>query len=421
MVLRQRPSNLLVLGGMLAAFLLAAAFRWLTLAEFPNDHFDHVALAQQLRLGALPVRDFTDEGLPLTYIVSALAWTFVKTPFLAEGIVVVIGFALTAALSFLTAARASHSLAAAAFATAAQVALYPRTYSYPKLLVQAIAVAVAWWAVERLTNRRIAALSAATALGYYFRHDHALYLGLAMIALLVAANWRTGWSIVARSITLYAALLAAFVLPHLAYVQWAAGVPTYFAISREYIRAEAGGGAYRLPVPYVDVRAGLWLRADTPVVNVRWTPGVDDRSRTDLERRYQMEVVAQDEGTTWRYHMRDASPANLRALRADSHVEDTHGFERLEAERGSRGWLTSIRPGPGWRVRDNSLAVLFWLCWFLPALAVVMLVARRDQIPAAEAAGVVMLVVLALGSNVGFLRSPLEIRLPGRRAGRAVC
>jgi len=397
---------------MLAAFLLAAAFRWLTLAEFPNDHFDHVALAQQLRLGALPVRDFTDEGLPLTYIVSALAWTFVKTPFLAEGIVVVIGFALTAALSFLTAARASHSLAAAAFATAAQVALYPRTYSYPKLLVQAIAVAVAWWAVERLTNRRIAALSAATALGYYFRHDHALYLGLAMIALLVAANWRTGWSIVARSITLYAALLAAFVLPHLAYVQWAAGVPTYFAISREYIRAEAGGGAYRLPVPYVDVRAGLWLRADTPVVNVRWTPGVDDRSRTDLERRYQMEVVAQDEGTTWRYHMRDASPANLRALRADSHVEDTHGFERLEAERGSRGWLTSIRPGPGWRVRDNSLAVLFWLCWFLPALAVVMLVARRDQIPAAEAAGVVMLVVLALGSNVGFLRSPLEIRLP---------
>ncbi len=289
MVLRQRPSNLLVLGGMLAAFLIAAAFRWLTLAEFSNDHFDHVALAQQLRLGALPVRDFTDEGLPLTYMVSALAWTLVKTPFLAEGIVVVVGFALTAALSLQTAVRASHSLAAAALAVAAQVALYPRTYSYPKLLVQAIAVAVAWWAVERLTGRpvpptlrsseggRIAALSAATALGYYFRHDHALYLGLAMIALLIAANWRTGWSTVARSLTLYAALVAALVLPHLAYVQWAAGVPTYFAISREYVRAEAGGGAYRLPVPYVDARAGLWLRADTPVVNVRWAPGVDDR------------------------------------------------------------------------------------------------------------------------------------------------
>ena len=70
-----------------------------------------------------------------------------------------------------------------------------------------------------------------------------------MIALLVAANWRTGWSTVARSVTLYAALVAAFVLPHLAYVQWAAGVPTYFAISREYVRAEAGGGAYRAACP----------------------------------------------------------------------------------------------------------------------------------------------------------------------------
>ena len=59
-------------------------------------------------------------------------------------LMVVVGFALAAALSLRTAARSSHSLVAAALATAAQVALYPRTYSYPKLLVQAIAVAVAW-------------------------------------------------------------------------------------------------------------------------------------------------------------------------------------------------------------------------------------------------------------------------------------
>jgi hypothetical protein len=394
------------------AFLVAAAFRWLTLEQFPNDHFDHVALAQQLRLGALPVRDFTDEGFPLTYAVSAAAWELLKTPFLAEAIVVVLGFAFAAAISFGAAARASGSLTAAAIAVAAQIALYPRTYSYPKLLVQAVAVAVAWWAVERLTSRRVAALAAATALGYYFRHDHAVYLGLAAVAMLIAANWHIGLSAIWRSMALYAGVVGAFVLPHLAYVQWAAGIPTYFAISREYARAEAVGGPYRLPVPYLDVQAGLWLRPESPTVNVRWVAGIDDRSRTSLERQYQMEVVEHDEGATWRYRIRDTSPANLRALRVDPRVDDTHGFERLESAGNALDSLTSIRPGPGWRVRDNSLAALFWLCWILPLLAFAILRIGRRQIPRSEAAGVVMLAVLALGANFGFLRPPLDVRLP---------
>ena len=66
------PSRLvsrpLLLAGIALAFLIAAAFRWLTLTEFLNDHFDHVALAQQLRLGAVPLRDFVDEGMPLMYL-----------------------------------------------------------------------------------------------------------------------------------------------------------------------------------------------------------------------------------------------------------------------------------------------------------------------------------------------------------------
>lgn len=206
-------------------FLLAAAFRWLTLTEFLNDHFDHVALAQQLRLGALPVRDFVDEGMPLMYVVSAAAWNVIKSPLLSEAVIVALAFAVAAALSFRVAARLSGSMLAAACAVAAQLAIYPRTYSYPKLLVQAVAIAVAWWAVKNLSARRLAALSAATALGYYFRHDHAVYLGIATSVLLVVAQWRSGMRAVIRTVTLYAALAAAFVLPHLLYVQWATGIP----------------------------------------------------------------------------------------------------------------------------------------------------------------------------------------------------
>src|SRR5262245_36269604 len=189
--------------GAAAAFVVVFAFRWLTLAEFPNDHFDHLALAQQLRLGAWPVRDFTDEGLPLAYVASAAAWSLMKSPFLSEAVLVSFGFAIAAALTFVVATRLTRSPTAASAAVLAQVMFYPRTYSYPKLLVQAVAVAVACWAIERLSIRRLAALAAATALGYYFRHDHAIYLGIAIVTLLTVARWPKGVRDVTRTVAQY--------------------------------------------------------------------------------------------------------------------------------------------------------------------------------------------------------------------------
>jgi hypothetical protein len=336
----------------------------------------------------------------------------VKAPFLAEAIIVALAFAAAAALSFQTAAALSRSIMAAALAVIAQLAVYPRTYSYPKLLVQAIAIAVAWWAVQHLTIRRIAALSAATALGYYFRHDHAIYLGVATVALLVVAQWQTGIPAIVRSVAIYAGLAAACVVPHLLYVQWAIGVPTYLAIARQYVDSEAASAPYQIPVPYVDVRAGLWTHIDASLVNVRWAPGVDDQTREALEQRYRMDRVERTEGTTWRYHLRDTSGSNLRAIRNDSHVEDTHGFDRLAQAGSWREVVRSLQLGPGWRAHDNGLAVLFWLAWLLPAVAVAMLVVRRHDYSTADAATVGMVAVLALFTDVAFLRAPLHVRLP---------
>jgi hypothetical protein len=265
--------------------------------------------------------------------------------------------------------------------------------------------------VTHRTVRRIAALSAATAVGYYFRHDHALYLGAATVTLLVVAQWRSGLPAMARSVALYAGFSAAFVLPHLIYVQWAVGLPTNQAIARQYVTSESSSAPYKLPAAYVDLQAGLWLQPDIPIVNVRWTPAVDDRARTTLEQRYRMEPV-EHEGTTWRYRLRDTSATNLSALRADPAVEDTHGFDQLERVRGWRHFLTSVRPGPGWRARDNSLAVLFWLSWLLPIAAAAMAIARRRVTPTPEAASIAMLAALAICTDIVFLRSPLDVRLP---------
>ena len=415
-----RVNRLLLSAGTALAFLIAAAFRWLTLTEFLNDHFDHVALAQQLRLGALPVRDFVDEGMPLMYVISAAAWSMIKAPFLSEAVIVAVAFAVAAALSFRVAARLSQSWLAAALAVLAQVAISPRTYSYPKLLVQAVAIAVAYWAVSKLNTRRIAALSAATALGYYFRHDHAVYLGVATVTLLLVAQWPSGLRVVVRSIAIYAALAAAFVLPHLLYVQWAAGIPTYVAIARQYVSSEAESAPYEIPVPRVDVRAGLWIRTDPSPVNVRWAPSVDERTREALEQRYHMDRVEHDEGTTWRYQIRDTSSSNLRAITNDPHVEDTHGFDRLAQEDGWRNRLRWPQPGPGWRIHENGLAVLFWLSWLLPVLAMALLVARRHERSTSESALVAMLAVLALFTDVVFLRAPLPVRMPDLAASHSI-
>jgi hypothetical protein len=418
-------SRPLLLIGIGLAALLTFAFRWLTLTEFVNDHFDHVSLAQQLRLGSLPVRDFVDEGMPLMYAVSAAAWTVLKSPFVAEALVVSLGFAAAAALSFRLAAVLTGSLTAAALAVAAQVALNPRTYSYPKLFVHAIALTVAWWAVKNLTWKRIAALSAATALGYYFRHDHALYIGVATVALLIVASfdwgsgrpehrrgaqWRTGMANVARSVALYGALCTVFVLPHLAYVQWAAGVPHYLQAIRQYVGAESESGVYRVPVPSLDASAGLWITPETRIVHIRWTPSVDDRTRASLEERYALAVVKHVEDRTWRYRARDTSASTLRNVRSDPHVEDTHGFDQLGRRERWQRLLTQSQIGPGWRARENSVALIFWLYWFLPLLALAMVAARRRE--NADTAIVVMLSVLALCANVVFLRAPLEARLP---------
>lgn len=404
------PRPLLLLGTALAAF-LAFAFRWLNQTEFVNDHFDHVALALQLRLGDLPVRDFVDEGMPLMYLVSAAAWDLLKSPFYSETVVMALGFAIAAGLSFRLAAILSGSALAAVLAVFAQVALNPRTYSYPKLFVQAIALTVAWWAVKRPTVSRLAGLAAATALGYYFRHDHALYLGVASVALLAVAQWRLGFVTVARSIAIYGAFAALFVLPHLAYVQWAAGIPTYLRVAREYVKGESVG-AYRLPAPTIDLRERLWISPETRIVHVRWAPGVDDRTRTRAEERFRLEVVRHVEDRTWRYRAGEIGATDLRDLRADPSVEDTHGFDQLGSGNRWRRLLTEWRLGPAWHTRENSIALIFWLYWALPIVGLAMVFARRRELSTPEAAIVLMVAVLALCSNVVFLRHPLEARLP---------
>ena len=232
-------------------------FRWLSLTDFKNDHFDHVARAWQVLLGDWPVRDFVDPGLPLTYLISAaLIHATDGRIFVAETLLFAGAFGIAAALSWRSSLQASGSAAIATLCAALQVAAMPRSYSYPKLLVYAAAIAVGWWVVDRDSDasdrgghpeaRRLVALAAVTALAYYFRHDHGLYVGVGAVVLLTVHLWGRA-ALLRRTALVYGGWTAAFVLPHLLYVQRYGGLGAYLAIARDYGRMEAQTNPLTVP------------------------------------------------------------------------------------------------------------------------------------------------------------------------------
>jgi hypothetical protein len=162
----------------------------------------------------------------------------------------------------------------------------------------------------------------------------------------------------------------------------------------------------------VNARDGLWISPETRIVHVRWAPAVDDRLRARLEGTYRLEVVRHVEDRTWRYRARNTSASNLRTIRSDSHVEDTHGFDELGRSERWRRLLKESHLGPGWHTRENSIALIFWLYWTLPIIGLAMVFTRRHALPVPVAAVVVMTSVIALCSNLVFLRHPLDARLP---------
>ena len=90
------------------------AWRFLTFTGFTNDHYAHLALAQQWLLGDRPVRDFTDPGWPLTYLLSAAAWRVAGDAMWVEWALAATALAIAAACTVIAAHRLSGSLTIAA-------------------------------------------------------------------------------------------------------------------------------------------------------------------------------------------------------------------------------------------------------------------------------------------------------------------
>jgi hypothetical protein len=243
---------------MLAILAGVFAFRFLTFTGFPNDHFVYVARAQQMLLGAWPVRDFVDPGFLLMYVASATALTVFGHNLLGEAVLVFGSFAAAAALTFGLARAAAASATVAVFAVTLQAFAYPRSYSYPKLLLHALAIALCWTYLERPTRARRFGLAVLVAVASLFRPDHGVVIGLVALLAVVCADIRPAAARV-RTALVFAGATAALLLPWLAFVQGTTGLAAYIRSTSEFIGNKAEVGRIGWPPFPIDASWGPGL------------------------------------------------------------------------------------------------------------------------------------------------------------------
>src|SRR5262245_37337217 len=114
----------------------------------------HMAWAQQLLFGELPGRDFVDPGMPLAYAISALAQWMRPGPF-TELFLCAALMGIAAAATFAAASRLANSWVVGVAATLVEIGLQPRFYSYPKILVPAVALLLFQAYARRQTTGRL--------------------------------------------------------------------------------------------------------------------------------------------------------------------------------------------------------------------------------------------------------------------------
>ena len=204
---------------------LAALYRIALGSSLTNDDFSHLTLSRQLLGGDLPVRDFVESGITLTYGLSAAAQMLFGHRLLAEAIVVAIAFFVSTYAVFALVRTLTGSTVAAALAALFLPLAGPRGYSYPKIVVYAVAAAL-WWSYARKPSRLAAgALGAWAALAFLWRPDHGVYVAAGVVLAMVGTH---GFRLrtVART-ALSGATAIAMVLPFFLFVARFQSVPSY--------------------------------------------------------------------------------------------------------------------------------------------------------------------------------------------------
>ena len=414
---------------------LTIVYRVLTLGGslggFENDQFVTLSQAQQVVMGDWPVRDFDVLGKPLTVMLSAFGQMLFGHTLLAEALTTagLIGFC--SAMLFLLSWRASGSIPIALCVALVQVAMAPRFYNFSKLLAYALAIPAIWWYLDDPSRRRLVVIALAGAVAFLLRHDHGVYVGLAAIVA-VALAYQPDVRAIAREVALLGALTLAIVSPYLLFVQAHGGVVPYVTSFMRYANQTAERTAFN--------RAGMSFDWSQPVatlapeappqprINVRWAAGVTGTRRGEREHALGLGDGESRGGDVINYALADASKGHLAEIVHDAAVADTQGIDRQTFELNdpaythvptrrerAMAYLRRVRVLPGILRDVNAVPFLYYLMYAAPVAAFIIAFSRGDRATPVpwkhSAAKIIVLAVLALLIDRGFLRGNLESRL----------
>ena len=248
-----------------AVGVLAFVFRLVILRDLTNDHYMHLAWAQQLLFGELPGRDFVDPGMPLTYALSAVVQHLWPGPF-SEGVLSCLLLAIAASATFLVAAELTGSIGLGVAAASFEIAMAPRLYSYPKILVPAVALLLIQHYVRQPSRIRLVWLAAWTGIAVLFRHDLGVYAAAGIAAALVVAHG-ANWRQTPRVLTEYGVALVVLMSPYVLFVVWSEGLGEHLHEAVEFAKGEAHQRFIAPPAfPFwANVYSPSWSQMDSAV------------------------------------------------------------------------------------------------------------------------------------------------------------
>ena len=398
-----------------AVGLLSFVYRLPDAASLINDHFMHVAWGRQLLWGRLPVRDAVSLGMPLQTGLSAAAEWLVGYRLLSEALIISTAFAAAAVLTFVVVRRATGRISIAICAALLEIALAPRTYSYPKILVYAAGILVLWRYIDQPSNRRAMELGIATVVAFYLRHDHGLYLGLVAVAVIAMCHGRAVRTALQQTMVL-ATVCVLLVAPYFAYVQVYGSVWEYIQDLRQFSAREHSANPFVWPSwPIHSVgQIARWTSPDERAasITIRWSSNASGEARRQIVERHGLTVAG---GGPDRYLLHDVSKANTRALISDPAIEDTAGIDRVTGDVRIPGfYLGPLRLLEGLDTAPASAALLFFVFLAISALTATALAGGSTPeapLGATERAKIAAVLLIAILTFVGFVRESLDARI----------
>jgi hypothetical protein len=400
----------------LAVAAFAFAYRYLSFERFPNDHFVVLSRAQQMLMGALPVRDYSEYQAPLAVMASAWAQITFGPGLHSELLLVCGAFAVASAVAYLVTASVSGSVGIGMACALILTAATPVTYSYPKVLPYVLAFGAAWLYAQKPGLGRLWLLAAAVVFGGLLRHDHAIVLGAgAAVAVFVAHRDTLQGTRAVVQLALAGLALAA---PYILWVQRYEGVGNYVAANTDTARTEGRNTAWS-PVPLeTDESRPHWVKLaepQEPIVYVRWRPNLSDEARHRLETEHGLRLIGDIEKEAGKYDASGADARTLGALIRDPAVRETAGIDlRTGGLADRRPWSAHllqyvVLPGDG--LRPVFVGLLYYVLWLLPVVAACFVAVRWTRLAPHIRSIAVMAIAVELVMCAEMLRDPLPTRV----------